>query len=479
MPTLSEADDTSVPPPRASAPWGRGLFVVGVLGLLALEAYFYFTAEVRDPVHLPVALAILFFAALPALLWARRGRASLPIFETMMLTGANAYALPLLNGHSQLVFYAPEDITTAGLAVLVFQIVALGAYEFTRGRPSTHPFWRESVISDDLGRWLTYGMLLNSGYVIVSTFTDLIPLEIGSILRAVFFGIGIVCTFITARRLGEGRLSPGEKLFFLANLFIQCGALVSTLYLVGAVSLLLLALVGFVSGSGRIPLLVPGLALLALGVLHNGKDEMRDKYWEGGRTQPALGELPAYFSEWVGYGLRKDDPADEEKIAGKLIERTSLFHIMCLVVSTTPHSQPFLDGETYRDIPAQFVPRLLWPEKPPGHVSTSKLSVYYGLQTEEDTLTTTIGFGMLCEAYANFGWWGLAALGAFFGVGIKKVQSWALESPLFSYGGLITVILLAWSFQVEFTLSLWLASLYQACLAVLLIPFALRRLLGR
>lgn len=480
MSTLSDSSRGGpVLPPETRPVWGRGIFVGGVIGLLAIEAYYAYTAEVRDPIHLQIALAMLFLAALPGLLWAKRGRASLPVFETLMLTTANAYALPLLNGHHELIFYRPEDITSAALAVLLFQIAAIASYEMTRGRPSLKPFWRDDVVSEDVSRWLTYGMALNTIYAALSTFTELVPGEIASVLRAIFFGIGIICTFISSRRLGEGRLSPGERVFFLLNLVAQCVVMVSTLYLVGAVSTLLLALVGYISGSGRIPFIVAGVILFSLAVLHNGKPEMRAKYWEAGiQTQPTLVQLPAFFAEWIHFGMERKE-SEDEKIAGKLIERTSLFHLMCLVVSTTPSTQPFLDGETYRDIPAQFVPRILWPEKPLGHVSTSRLSVYYGLQTEEETLTTTIGFGMVTEAFANFGWWGVAGIGAFLGILIKKIQSWGQDSPLFSYGGLIIVILLAWSFQVEFTLSIWLASLYQACVAVLLIPFGLRKVFGR
>jgi len=87
---------------------------------------------------------------------------------------------------------------------------------------------------------------------------------------------------------------------------------------------------------------------------------------------------------------------------------------------------------------------------------------------------TTIGFGLLAEAYANFGFLGLAGLGVFFGFILKKAQCWAAESPMLSGGGLLIVILLAWSFQTEFTLSMWLASFYQASIAILVVPYVLR-----
>jgi hypothetical protein len=479
MPPPPEVNAMGSSESAAPTPRGRNMFIAVASTLTAIEGYYLFNAQVRDPLHLPLGLLMLFLAALPGLLWAKRGRATLPVFEVLMLTTANAYAFPLLNGHSELIFYTSEDITRAALAVILFQLTAIVVYQATRGRASTHLFWREEVISEGMGKWLMYGMVLNTVYSYLSTFTEIIPPALESILRAIFFGIGIVCTFITMRRLGEGRLSSGERVFLFTNLFLQCAIMMSTLFLVAAVSTLLLALVGYVSSSGRLPVFVSATILFSIAVLHNGKSEMRAKYWENEYESPGITELPAFFIEWFQDGLKvRPDQEGDAKMTSKLIERTSLFHIMCLVVSTTPSSQPYLEGETYWDIPAQFVPRIFWPGKPLGHVSTSKLAVYYGLQTDEETLTTTIGFGMLTEAFANFGWLGVAGIGAFLAVLIKKIQCWAEDSPLFSYGGLVLVILLAWSFQVEFTLSIWLASLYQAIVAVLIIPMVLRRFFG-
>jgi hypothetical protein len=141
--------------------------------------------------------------------------------------------------------------------------------------------------------------------------------------------------------------------------------------------------------------------------------------------------------------------------------------MMCLVISLSPEKLPYLEGDTYRDIPGQFVPRFFWPDKPLGHVSTYRLSIYYGLQREEDTIKTTIGFGILPEAYANFGFFGLVLVGALVGFCQKLIRSWSAQSPILSYPGILTVLLMSWSFSTEHTMSIWLSSLYQACVAVL------------
>jgi len=460
--------------------WGTHLFTASAATLAVVEGYYALTAIVRSPTHLYLGMTIIFFAFLPLLLWAKRGKASLPVFETLLLTGANTYALPLLNGHSDLVRYSDDVINEAALGVIVFQLFAIATYQLVVGHTTRSRFWHEDILSENMTRWLGHGIGLNTAYIFLSTFTTLIPASMESVLRAVFFGLGIICMFVTSRRLGQGELSPGERAFFFTNLVLQCVCMLPTLYLVSTISLLLLTLVGYVSASGRVPLITAAACLILLAVLHNGKAPMRVKYWESDNPTPSIPQLPTFYADWISHGLASDDGENgQKKMTSKLIDRTSLFHMMCLVVSNTPAYQPYLNGETYRDIPAQFVPRLFWPGKPLGHVSNSRLSVYYGLQTEEDTVKTTIGFGMLCEACANFGFFGLAGLGILIGFALKKIQSWADGGPFFSYGGLLLIILMAWSFQVEFTLSIWLASLYQAAIAVLGIPFAIRNFIGQ
>ena len=92
----------------------------------------------------------------------------------------------------------------------------------------------------------------------------------------------------------------------------------------------------------------------------------------------------------------------------------------------------------------------------------------------EEAQQTTIGFGMVAESYANFGLYGTAMIGIFFGLFFKKATGWTRESPIFSYPGLFTVVLMAWTFQTELPLSAWLASLWQACICVLGLPMFLK-----
>jgi hypothetical protein len=455
---------------------GRKLFQTGLVLLGAALLYLGFTANTSTPVHLFQGLLIFVLSVLPSLLWAKTGGSRFPVFETIMLLCANAYALPLLNAQEQLAGYSEDIITRSGWAVMLYVITANLAYHLTRGFPGRSHFWTESLIGPKVERSMIYGMAVSTVYVAVSVFTTWIPNELNSPLRAVFFGVGILCTFICAQRWGRGDMTAEEKTLFVCAMVPQLIFTSISLVLIGALSQIGIALLGYLSGGKRIPWLVIGGVFLVVAVLHTGKSRMREKYWETGLPQPTITQLPAYYAEWFGYGMR---PSEENKTASrKLLERTSLMHILCLIAAYTPDRQDYLYGATYTHVLPQLIPRFFWPDKPRSHIATYELSIYYGLQREEDTESTTIAFGLLAEAFANFGYFGGIFLGLFWGVTLKKLQIWTTFSPMFSFAGLMMVLLTAWAFSAELTMAAWVSSFEQAVLVVLGIPWVIKSLFG-
>jgi len=447
-----------------------------LLGFVIFSAY---TANVDEPLHLYEGLLIILLAALPVVLWTRHPTEQLPILEAFMLTFINAYAMPLLNDHGPLQAYPIDTITESGMLVLLFQTAVLSSFYLIRIPPKETPFWTQEIIPDEIGRYLGYGQVLNTIYTFINTFYAFIPGDLNSILRAVFFGVGVICTFIQGYRWGKESLKYGEKTYFIVNLTLQSVLLASTLYLTYTISLLILAFLGYVAGGRRIPLFTMITMLSLVAILHNGKAAMRAKYWdaEGAQVlQLSPTNLPDLFIEWFKVGL-VTNPREDQTIAGKLVDRTSLIHMLCLVVDHTPRTQPYLNGLTYGYIPGQFIPRFFWPEKPLGTIATSTLAIHYGLQDEHATQTTTIAFGVIVEAYANFGIFGVFVVGLIIGTSLKTVYCWTSHSPIFSYAGIFTIILLAWSFQIEEVMSVWLSSLFQATVTALGVPLILRSIL--
>ncbi len=482
---ITPDDDSATEPAFAllggdHAQRGRKLFNTGLALLAVALVYLGYNAQVADPLHLYLGLTIFTLSFIPGLLWAKSGGSRFPVFEPILLLCANAYAIPLLNGQEQLMLYAPEVITKASLAVILFQVCAITSYNAIRGQPGRSRFWTESILSEQIERFIVYGLALSTGYVAVSLFTDWIPAGISSVLRAVFFGVGILCTFISSQRWGRGELTQSDKTVLLCTLIPQLILQTVELLLVASISLMGIALLGYLSGSKRIPwvALIGSFAILA--VLNNGKGPMREKYWEQKLPTPTIAQLPAYYAEWINHGLATTDDrlsGEKKKSSGrKLLERTSLMHILCLVVDWSPSRQDFLYGETYGYVLPQLIPRFLWPDKPRSHVATYRLSIYYGLQDEDATNATTIAFGMLSEAYANFGMIGAGALGLFWGVTLKKLQVLSQHSPMFSQAGLMMILLTAWAFAIELTMAVWISSLFQALIIVLAIPLLIRGL---
>ncbi|MBL9216327.1 MAG: hypothetical protein JNG83_12690, partial [Opitutaceae bacterium] len=310
----------------AHAERGRRLFRTGLALLFGALGYLAYSARVQDPFHLYLGLTIFTLAVVPCLLWARSGGSRFPVFEPIMLLCANAYAIPMLNSSEQLAGYPPEVVTRAGWAVILHQVAGLLVYTQTRGFPGRSRFWREALVTQRMEKFLVYGLVLSTAYVWVSAFTNWIPAELVSILRAIFYGAGILCTFVSAQRWGRGDLNQSEKFVLLVMLLLQMAAMAVSLILIGVLSLIGIALLGYLSGGKRVPWLTIAVAFATLAVLHNGKTEMREKYWEQKAPPPTLTRLPDFFGEWIVHGLQP--PADDKNVSRRLLERTSLMHIL-------------------------------------------------------------------------------------------------------------------------------------------------------
>lgn len=455
---------------------GQRLYLTGLGLLIAALVYLGYHANVASDLHRFQGLLIFVLAVLPSLFWAKTGGSRFPAFEAIMVLCANAYAMPMLNARDQLESYSEDVITRAGWAVIIYLVTANVVYRVTRGRPGRTRFWRESLITSQVEKMMVYGMVLSTFYVAVSTFTTWIPRELESTLRAVFYGVGILCTFVSSQRLGRGELNQTEKAVFVCTLVPQLFFMSVSLVLINAFTIIGIALLGYLSGGKRIPWVVIAVTFVILAVLHTGKTRMREKYWDTGLPPPTFTQLVDYYSEWVDFGLQPT--SGNKTVSQKMIERTSLMHILCLICSYTPERQDYLYGSTYVHVLPQLIPRFFWPEKPRSHIATYELSIYYGLQREEDTNATTIAFGLLAEAFANFGLAGAIMLGAFWGYVHRKLQIWSTFSPMFSFAGLFMILLTAWSLSAELTMAAWVSSFEQAVIVVLGVPLIIRSLFG-
>jgi hypothetical protein len=217
-------------------------------------------------------------------------------------------------------------------------------------------------------------------------------------------------------------------------------------------------------------------------LLHGGKGEMRDRYWpRGDEDVPAVQPLsyPSLIAEWftVGFthfqwGTGDDQPEEESQ---SILERASLMQLLLYVQNATPEFVPYLNGETYTMIPWLLVPRILSPNKPAAHEGTYILNVHYGFQTREDTVHTTIGFGLLNEAYANFGILGALGLGILLGGLCGLTSSSARGTPLLSLRALLAILVASYSFQMEFAAGVLVSAMFQSAVGLLALAIIFMR----
>jgi hypothetical protein len=149
--------------------------------------------------------------------------------------------------------------------------------------------------------------------------------------------------------------------------------------------------------------------------------------------------------------------------------------LLLYVQTMTPNSVPYLDGATYAIIPSLLVPRIFNEEKIRSHEGTFMLSTHYGFQTEEATQRTTIGFGLLNEAYANFGFGGIGLLALLSGAYYGGVSRWARGAPILSLRALFAILVASYSFQTEFAAGVYVSALFQSTVALVALALGFMR----
>src|SRR5207244_12888029 len=130
---------------------------------------------------------------------------------------------------------------------------------------------------------------------------------------------------------------------------------------------------------------------------------MRQRYWSAHTQtmeQSSVFQVPAMTADWFTAGVGA--LASGSSNSSSVLERASLLHMLLLVQRTTPDFIPYLEGKTYALLLAMLIPRFFEPEKTVSQAGLNLLSMRYGLQTVESTARTTIGWGLVAEAYANF-----------------------------------------------------------------------------
>lgn len=447
-------------------------------GFAVLAVSILIKAPGQTPESVLGASLIVAASLLPSYLWVIGRVRGLPLFPACALTCIWAFGFPLVSEHPIVLLFPAWNQLVAALSVTGFLITGTLAWHWTARRPvrrSTVCWTMNEAQSGPLlllalGLCTVWTIAETAGWIRLST-------AVISLTRAVLLAIEALVCFVLSYRVGGQRLPVPAKATFFALLGILLISNLPGLLLIVDMSLLAIALMAYVVASKRLPWRVGLVALAVFGFLHFGKGEMREKHWhedEDATVKPL--QYPGFLSEWVQASwevARKGDTSEER--GESLLERASLMHWLLYIQASTPGMFPYLNGATYAVIPRMFVPRLFDPDKPRSHEGTYLIAIHYGIQTREDTETTTIAFGLLNEAYANFGYLGIGALGIVLGAFYGGVAHWARGMPILSFRALFAMLVASYSFQAEYTSTFYVAALFQSTVVLLVLAVIFMR----
>jgi hypothetical protein len=307
-----------------------------------------------------------------------------------------------------------------------------------------------------------------------------------SLIATLVSAAGACGFFLVAMFVGSGDISPLGRLLFWTLLAGNCFLNASGFLLSATTALVASVLIGLFWSSGRMPLRYLVVVVTILSFLNLGKFTMREKYWteEGEAPQFALGEIPAHYADWIDASyqalLPPDDSghvlnAGEARPKGQsLFERVNNLQNLLFVIDAIDagHIAP-LNGATYTLIPPLLLPRILWPDKPRTHEGQILLNVHFGRQDLDSTVQTYIAWGLLAEAYGNFGAvTGNLLLGAFLGLCCAWLENFTARKLLLSLEGFIAFsILLGIMGSFEMVASVLVTSIFQSVMVLVAASF--------
>jgi hypothetical protein len=292
-----------------------------------------------------------------------------------------------------------------------------------------------------------------------------------SILSAALIGLCSVGIFALSYRTGTGELRGMTKTFFVASLVLYVIAQTSTLFLVGAIIATILAIAAFTIGRREVPWKWIAVLVSIFVALHAGTGEMRDQYWHWGPEPVQVWNLPAFYAKWMDSGVRSLGSSDDFDTTQPLHERVSLVHLLLKVLDESPEMVPYLYGETYAIVPELLIPRIFNPEKITSHEGTTILNVHYGIQSRSDTQATTIGWGLLNEAIANFGLAGVLLFGIVTGTMFGWVSRVTADTPVLSLRMLVAITFMAFAVQTEYSAGVYVSALFQSLVSLFALSF--------
>ncbi len=451
--------------------------------LTAFLFSYEFNSTATDSTSLKLAAGLVTACALlPSYLWCSERAHGMPIFPLFSLSFLWTYALPLVTANPGVGAYPLSDRLYAGYTAAGF--LAIGTFvwfQFVRSIPPSPLEYR----AIDTRKGTQFFLICLGGSVLfnIALAGEWFSTDFGlfSTIRNIVIALTALSAFVLSYRLGKEELSRHQHILLIFLLISFAISNAVSLLLIGSATTSVGAISAFVIGRKRIPIAVILLLALSLSYLHAGKDNMRAQYWKDNQqsVQLQVWEYPAYYAEWSDYASRSfsrpTDNMEPEETEQSFLERSSVIQMLLLTQTNSPEFIPHMYGDTYEILPGMIVPRILNPQKLRSHEGTYRLNVHYGRQTYEEATRATIAWGLLAEAYANFGQAGCAGLAIILGSLYGKAARWSINAPILSIQSLASVLMLTFAIQSEWTAGVYVAACFQYFVVLAAIAVVLMR----
>jgi hypothetical protein len=430
---------------------------------------------VESSTELLAYLLVVVAALAPTVLWFWNRRVGVPILPAVATLHILYYAIPIARGRADLSDYSSDDIFRAAATVSLFLAMAAFATFVLLRDVRPHTRVRKDLISGLQMKTLVF-LGLGFGIVFLGALTANLLSWLG-----LFFGLArsvaltalvVACYFLGVAR-GQGILRGRTWFWASAGMTVAILISWSSLFLVYGLTFLLAAGAGYVSTRGRIPWLMVGVATILVSILHAGKEEMRSRSWkqDQGAAQTSLLRLPRLAVDWFGAGVKSIATTPKGRSA---IDRASLLQILMRVQFLTPSYLDYMRGDTYALLPGMLIPRFLVPNKTRSQAGMDMLSIRYGILSAEGAEKTSIGWGLVAEAYANFGFFGVGGIGLLLGIASGALARWSARGSTVSVSTLMAVAVMVGFINLEQDLSGLVTSVLQSVAAVFVFVALLR-----
>lgn len=388
-------------------------YVLAVLFYAVLFTFWQFE-PLPSEVHV---LGVLIFATslAPLMLWTAQGRRGLPMFELIVLSYALQYSLPLYtqsNGlviRSQIVPVSWQDLTQALILVEIGLVAFIAGYYLFLRSPLAAKAPQVDLPFSEQGRmtYIYFSFFLGGAVMALSAagFGLLQAPALGAVTRLLASQFNIALIVLAYQVYEQTRAPRGQRTLLYAALSFAFLVGLSTGLIENAFIPVVSVFVVQWQARRRLPWQWLVAAAVLFVVLNPAKFAFRSLVWFGGADY-SLGDRLGLWSNLAAESatnlVQPTFAGDRETAVLDALSRFNLVHKFAYVHTMTPQIVPYYQGSTYAYFLVAWVPRAIWPDKPTATGGANeRMDVDYQLKYEGQA--TSIGIGLLPEAFANFG----------------------------------------------------------------------------